>query len=248
MNWLDHTPRPLRPGGLVVRFVGGHDWVDDCLDDSPVVVLLHASGARPDDLVPLSEMLAVPDETRFALPEALLPLPGMWVQHRAWWPLELDDHQALLAGPRAAMMDRDPPGLDAACDAVDALLDALPTVVGVPLERVVLGGFSRGAVVATQVALRGRRPLAGLLLLSTTIVRAGIWRAQMRGRTPLPILLAHGRADPFHPPDLAAVLRDDLAAAGHAVDWVEHDAGHAVPPIALARSSIFLRRALERSP
>ena len=43
------------------------------------------------------------------------------------------------------------------------------------------------------------------------------------------------------------MLRDDLAAAGHPVDWVEHDAGHAVPPIALARSSIFLCRALERS-
>ncbi len=231
-----------------MRFVGGHDWVDDCLDDSPVVVLLHACGARSDDLVPLSEMLAVEPETRFALPQAPLPLPGMWVQHRAWWPLDLDDHLEHLAGPPAAMIDRDPPGLDAACDAVEALLDALPTVVGVAPERTVLGGFSRGAVVATQVALRGRRPLAGLLLLSTTMVRAGIWRAQMRTRPPLPTLLAHGRTDPFHPPDLAAVLRDDLAAAGYPVDWVEHDAGHGIPPVALAGSSVFLRRALAGRP
>jgi predicted esterase len=45
---------------------------------------------------------------------------------------------------------------------------------------------------------------------------------------------------------LAAWLRDELASAGHPVDWVEFDGGHAVAPVAVARASAFLRRAIER--
>jgi len=246
MNWLDPTPRSLVPGGLVVRFVGGTLWTEPCLDDSPLVVLLHGSGALADDLVPLVEMLSVPDAVRFALPAAPLPLPGAWVNRHAWWPLELDRHASLLAGPPGEMAAEAPAGLGAACDGVEALLDALEPVIGIPPERVVIGGFSRGAVVATEVALRGGRPLAGLLLFSATFARAEAWRALMRAARPLPVFLAHGRDDPFHPLRLAAQLRDELTAAGNPVEWVESDGGHAVAPVALARASIFLRRALAR--
>jgi phospholipase/carboxylesterase len=144
------------------------------------------------------------------------------------------------------MMEEDPPGLDAACGAVAELLDALEPVVGVPPERVLLGGFSRGAVVATEVALRGGRPLAGLLLFSPTFARAALWRSLMRSRPALPVFMAHGRRDTFHPLALAEALRDELAAAGHTVDWVDFEDGHAVAPVAVARASVFVRRAVER--
>ena len=62
-----------------------------------------------------------------------------------------------------------------------------------------LGGFSQGAMVASEVAFRSDTPLAGLILLSGTTVDEASWRAHYASRRGLPVFVAHGRRDGVWP-------------------------------------------------
>jgi phospholipase/carboxylesterase len=124
---------------------------------------------------------------------------------------------------------------------VIAMLDGVESALGVRGERVVLGGFSQGAMLACDVALHTDRELAGLVLLSTTLLCRNVWQPRVAARKALPIFQAHGRADPLLPYALASELRDLLRGAGCEVQWVEFNGGHEIPSSVLQALGPFLR-------
>ena len=69
-------------------------------------------------------------------------------------------------------------------------------------------GFSQGAMISLDLALRSERPLAGLALMSATMLCASEWTALMPRRAKLPVMQSHGRVDPLLPYELAEKLRD----------------------------------------
>jgi phospholipase/carboxylesterase len=233
-------------GGLAVRIVGGSDGSGG--GDGPVVVLLHGFGAPADDLIPLGEVFAGPEATRFAFPGAPLTLPGLWGAGRAWWMIDLARFERVTGGRMEEVLqelgDEVPNGLSDAREQVIAMLDELESLLGVPGERTVLGGFSQGAMLACDVALRSRRPLAGLLLMSTVMVCRPEWLALLPRRAGLRVFQSHGTQDPLLPFALAAELRDAMVAAGLETDWVEFAGGHEIPQQVVSRASAFLARAL----
>lgn len=198
-----------------------------------MVVLLHGFGAGGDDLVPLWRVLSVPREARFVFPEAPLAPPELG-GGRAWWPLDLVALQAERArGQRSDRSQQEPQGLAPAREHLIALLDGVEETLGVSGDQIVLGGFSQGAMLSCDVALRTDRPLAGLALLSATLLCRQIWEPRMPLRKGLPVLQTHGRYDELLPFEAAVTLRDLLRAAGCVVDWVELNGGHEVPQSAL---------------
>jgi len=100
---------------------------------------------------------------------------------------------------------------------------------GIPDERVLLAGFSQGGAVATHVALRHPRRLAGLVALSTYLVLGETLEAERAdaNRT-LPIFQAHGSLDPMVLLHRGESSRDSLRALGYRVDWHEYPMGHQV--------------------
>ena len=77
-----------------------------------------------------------------------------------------------------------------------------------PGAKVVLGGFSQGAMLACDTALREGPKLAGLVVLSGTLVAEAEWAALFPTLRGTPVFQSHGTFDPLLPFQAAAMLRD----------------------------------------
>jgi phospholipase/carboxylesterase len=229
-------------GALDVVATGGKDGGGR--GDGPVVVLLHGFGASGEDLVGLGRVMDVPQGTRFLFPAALLSLAAEgYPAGRAWWRIDMD---ALQRGDRR-LTTTVPAGLVEARASVDAVLDFVERDWRVPPSRVVLGGFSQGAMLSVDVALRRSEPLAGLAVLSGSVVAEGEWRPlveQPRSAPLPPVFQSHGRSDPLLPFATAEVLRDLLRVGGAEVTFVPFRGGHEIPPQVLEGFGAFLTKHL----
>jgi phospholipase/carboxylesterase len=203
------------------------------------VVLLHGFGAPGDDLVGLAGALDAPPGTRFIMPAAPLALPGLYGDSRAWWMLDLARIERALAGIVEDRSDEVPDGLLEARALIAGVVDA---VVRDGATRVVLGGFSQGAMLALDTLLHVDQPIAGLAFLSGTRINATAWRARLDRVKGLPIVMSHGDADPLLPFAASTSLRDELRAAGADIDWIEFHGGHEIPTSVLAGVNRLLAR------
>ena len=241
--------RLLKLGQLMVRVVGGTDREGG--GSGPLLVLMHGFGAPATDLVPLFRSIRVPSEVRFAFPAAPLVLDAQAPDDyapRAWWMIDIARmQQALLRGDGPNLAREAPPGMPAARAAVVEMLGELERKLDAPPERVVLGGFSQGAMLATDVALRAERPPAGLVVLSGAPVCVDEWQSLVSKRAGLPVLQSHGRADPVLPFAGAEWLRDVLEGARLPVEWVPFNGGHTIPDGVLDRLGPFITQAAARA-
>jgi phospholipase/carboxylesterase len=229
----------LELGGLSVLLGGGTDR--DGGGDGPLVVLLHGFGAPGDDLAPLWRVIDAPAGTRWAFPAAPLALEGMGFGGRAWWMIDIERH--LTAMQRGDDAPRETPaGLDEAREKVTAMLDELERLVRP--SKVVLGGFSQGAMVSCDVALRTDRPLAGVALLSGTLAAENEWAPRVAGRRALPFFQSHGTTDAMLPYARAEKLRDLLRGGGVDVTWISFRGGHEIPATVVDGLGKWLRATL----
>jgi phospholipase/carboxylesterase len=204
----------------------------------PTLVLLHGYGAIAEDWDPFARTIAAPRGARFVFPEApetTVPPDGP-IGGRAWWRLGLDEH----LGPDGKLPDLSgthPPGMDGAAASVHTLLHDLSWSPGGP---VVLGGFSQGAMVASEVAFATNDEIAALVLLSVTPVDEAGWLRGASRRRGLRVFISHGRADPTLPFAAAERFQRELAAAGLAVTWFPFDGGHEMPAQVVTAMNAFL--------
>ncbi len=233
----------VRIGELDVTLAGGTDRQGG--GDGPMLVLLHGYGAPGEDLVPIARQLAVPSQVRFAFPAAPLSVePNLppEMSGRAWWQLDMVELQrAVMLGDYAALTTRVPAGLSEARSAVTDLLAALESEHRVAPEKLILGGFSQGAMLATDLALRAERPPAGLGILSGSLICRHEWLPLMKARAGMKVVQSHGRADPILAYQLAEELRDELIQAGVNVEFVPFAGGHGIPNGALDALTALVR-------
>jgi phospholipase/carboxylesterase len=225
-------------GGLHVRIRGGCDGNGG--GDGPLVVLLHGFGAPGTDLVDLARYLKVPPEVRFAFPEAPLDLSPMNPGGRAWWWIDMMANQ--IAAMRGEPIDRSktvPEGLTEAREKAVAMLGALENELRP--SSLVLGGFSQGAMLSCDVAMRTEIPLAALVLFSAAIIGEHEWAPTAARRRGLRAVVSHGKSDPVLPFDAGEKLRDFLTSAGLGVTWVPFRGGHEIPGASLEAASLLIR-------
>jgi phospholipase/carboxylesterase len=209
------------------------------------VVLCHGFGAPATDLVSLAPELmsveaALAERVRFVFPGAPLTLEAYGMPSgRAWFHLP----EAVMRGQ---MRDWDtyarevPQGLPAARRAVMSVVEALATSMKLPHGRIVLGGFSQGGMVTTDVALRLEEAPGGLCILSGTLTSEPEWRKKAEARKGLPVFQAHGRYDDVLPFAGAERLRDVLTESGLAVDFHPFNGPHMIDSEEQERLAAFL--------
>lgn len=128
---------------------------------------------------------------------------------------------------------------------LSGFLDHFLASRGIAWERTVIGGFSMGAVMSYSVALGPARPSpAAILAFSGFIPTVEGWEADLEERRGLPVLIHHGRSDPIIEVGFGRSAQERLAGAGLAVDYVETDAGHWIPPEALVKARDVIGSAL----
>jgi hypothetical protein len=132
-----------------------------------------------------------------------------------------------------------PPGLQASASLVGNVLRDRRSV---PRGPVVLGGFSQGAIVASEVALRSQVRLFALVLLSGTLFHEPSWEVHFRQRRDLPVFIAHGRADVVLPLRPRSRFRQKLEAAGIPVTWCPFEGSHEIPAVVVAALNDFIQR------
>lgn len=230
--------RERRYAGITVRLTGGTDREGG--GDGPLVVLMHGFGAPGTDLVGLWRVLDVPAEVRFAFPEAPNQIPGM-PGARAWWMLDLIRAEtAMSAGPRS-YANEIPEGMQEATDRVVGMLTELQDDLSVAEERLVVGGFSQGSMVACNAVFTRELSPSGLVILSGTPVNLSAWRVGMSKREGLRVLQSHGERDPLLSFDAAEDLRDAMREASLQVEWLPFRGGHEIPMSVLDGLGRFIR-------
>lgn len=206
-----------------------------------VVILMHGFGAPGDDLVPIAQMLPMKPGTRYVFPEAPIDMGD----GRAWWIIDWTERARYeRSGDFEGYMALVPKGLAEASAMVSGMLDHIEQQWHVPAERVILGGFSQGAMLTLDVAAhRAKKPHA-LVCLSGSLIATTRWLAKAPSLKGVPIFQSHGKSDPVLPFLIAERLRDELTKAGAKVEWHTFSGGHAIPDGTMKALVLFLEKHL----
>ena len=208
------------------------------------VVLCHGFGAPGDDLVglygELQHMRPELARQRFIFPEAPLSLGA---GSRAWWMIDFEGLERVQRGDAKALSEFrkvEPAGMAAARTALRKLVDEVSAQTKLPISKIALGGFSQGAMLATDVTLRLEEGPRALGILSGTLLMEDVWRQKAKARAGLRVLQSHGTQDPLLGFAQAQALRTLLTEAGLKVEFVPFAGGHTIPLNALEKLSALL--------
>jgi phospholipase/carboxylesterase len=193
------------------------------------LVVLHGRGADEHDLEPLADALDPEGRLSAFLPRGPLSLPPggahWYVVREVGYPDERTFH----------------PTFERLC----AWLDAQLAEAEIPPDRLVLAGFSQGAVMAYSLGLAaGRPPPAAILAFSGFVPTVDGLVLDPEARAGLPVSIAHGALDPVIAVDFGRKARERLTAAGLEVAYTEDPIGHTISPRGLAQARAVLELAL----
>ncbi|MFL6246119.1 MAG: alpha/beta hydrolase [Thermoanaerobaculia bacterium] len=200
-------------------------------DELPMVVMIHGRGADMNDLADLAPMLDAAGGCRFVFPNAPKPfepylgMPMGWTWFEGWPP-----QPESLAESRGEMLRF-----------LDEITEKYPT----PDGKLIVAGFSQGALMSLDTGLRTDRKLAGIICMSGGLYEAGL--PDLSTRAGLPVLIAHGTADDVVPVNYARRARRVLEDAGLDVEYHEYPMSHQVAMEEAEVVKGFLERVLTKS-
>jgi phospholipase/carboxylesterase len=180
-----------------------------------LLVLMHGRGVDERDLFPLVDELDPARRLLGVTPRGPLSLPPGGAH---WY------------GVRQVGFP-DPTTFHATFPALSGWIDSLLTDNGLSHDRLVLGGFSQGAVMAYATALaRGRPSPAAVLAFSGFIPTVEEFDLDLESRAGLPVAIGHGTYDPIIDVTFGRDARDRLTAATADVVYRESPMPHAIDP------------------
>ncbi|MEE2907662.1 MAG: hypothetical protein VX527_07495 [Planctomycetota bacterium] len=189
----------------------------------PLLVLFHGYGANMHDLIGLADVV----DPRLHVLAAQAPIDlGMYGMPGgcAWFNLQQDSNGEIQYDLKGA--------LESISIAADFVSNAT-TNIECDASRVMVMGFSQGAMLAHALLLQNRIPLAGIAACSGRLVDALFddqEDARKNAAPGLPVLLTHGTHDDLIPIHHGHALRDFYESTPADMTWVEEPIGHGIGP------------------
>lgn len=196
-------------------------------DNAPWVLCFHGYGADCNDLFSLGEMIQTQTTYNWLFPNGLLEVPiGPGWTGRAWWNIDMMEIQrAAERGEHRDFSNQTPPGMDKAFDKVSEMIAQLK----VPWDKIILMGFSQGAMLATELYLRAPEKPRGLVIMSGTLLHQDQWKPLAEKRKGAEFFQSHGTQDPVLSYKIAQHLATLLSQAGMKGSLLGFNGGHEIP-------------------
>ena len=202
----------------------------------PYVILFHGFGADMNDLESLKDIMN-PDqiELNWIFPNGIHSVPvGPGFTGRAWWPLQLSQLPN-------DWSNYSPPEMTDLIPRVLKLIESF----NVPWSQIILGGFSQGAMLATEIYFQAPQKPLGLLSLSGSLIRKEVWQQKCAYRKAEKIFLSHGEQDSVLPSGGTQKLIQILKQNELLVDFVSFQGGHEIPMQVCSRAKKYLTEKTE---
>jgi len=188
-----NTATGLPPhAGMALQTVGS-----SLTDARTVVILLHGRGAGSEGIIPLAEELALKD-VAFIVPEA---------SGRAWYPFSF-----------LSPLESNEPGLSSGLSVIDGIITACERL-NITSDRIVLAGFSQGACLALEYAIRHPRRYHAVLGFSGGLIgpRGTAWQGGS-ALAETPVFLGCSDRDMHIPAERVQETAETFTAYGARVD------------------------------
>lgn len=186
------------------------------------IICLHGLGADGGDLVPIVSELNLPAslDIRFIFPHApTMPITiNNGYEMRAWYDiagLSINSTVDKIGIANSAMM-------------VHKLVDR-QIEQGISTDKIILAGFSQGALIALVTGLCYTQPLGGIIALSGYLPHAAevLTKASAVNRQ-IPIFMGHGTEDMIVPYASGKAAYSALKEADYPVEWHSYPVQHSV--------------------
>lgn len=205
-------------------------------DDAPWVIFFHGFGADMNDLQSLGEMISTHKTYNWLFPNGPLDVPHS-VGGKAWWHIDMMELQRIMmtGGERDQSLST-PAGLDKSVDMTMEMIRQLR----VPWNKIILGGFSQGAMLATELYLKAPETPKGLVIMSGTLLHQDKWKELIPARAGQKFFQSHGTHDPVLSHKQAARLETLLTQNGMKGHLMSFAGGHEIPMPVLKKISEYI--------
>ena len=200
------------------------------------LVLIHGYGADANDLVGLGPMLNVGKPMDCYFPQGVLEVPiAPMMSGRAWFSVREEAFPALSRGEITT--EKPTPETQETILKVCEWLNQL----GKNYEKVIIGGFSQGAILTSHAFYRLQFQPAALLLFSGYLV-APTEFPTVPESLQVPFFQSHGHQDAVLSIRGAERLREKLLGSGLKGEWVTFQGGHEIPLPITQNAQNFLKQ------
>lgn len=217
-----------RKSGLKYLFNAGNP-------DQPTVILLHGYGANAQDLYSISDLRFIKelDLNWLFLDGPLVPPELAAFGGRAWFDVNIGHFQTLIQEGRfKEFYSREPENINLLHDKLSLFVESMR----LEPKDFYIGGFSQGAMVATDFLYTTKIKPKGLIHLSGTVIRQNLW---MSGSLEdIPIFQSHGKFDPVLPVQGAQHFKSISKSKKHRLEIFQ--GGHEIPIDIILKLKDFL--------
>ncbi len=213
---------------------------DDPSNNQDLLILFHGYGADAYDLQTLSEALHPPRPTDFLFPQGPLEVPiGPGWTGRAWWNINMAALQEANAKNSARELGNEyPEGLKKIRPQILKMIKE----ARIPWNKVILGGFSQGAMLATDIFLNAPETPKGLIIFSGALVSQDEWKPLIANRKGSQFFQSHGQGDAVLSFRNAQQLETLLTQGGMKGKLIPFSGGHEIPLQIIQKADQYLKQ------